>query len=218
MLSELLNQNLAIYFPIFFALMWLAGTSLLGFRPGWYALMTRYSDRSENCLCTFARQSGSLNFVGMRSILTLSVCPSGLRVGTLRIFGIFCRDFFVPWDAIRVTRKDRFFRKVAMISFGQPAVGNLAVSADVADRIGRAAGNLWPEPGPFPEETRSDALSRAFKQWVLMTSLCATFFIIVPRLVASHVAAKPSIVVAVLFPAIVFGVGALIEYFRRERL
>jgi hypothetical protein len=216
-MSELLKENLPFYFPIFFVLMWLAVTTMLGFMSGWYTLMKSYPNQPENSLHTFARQSGSVNFVGMRSILTLSVCPSGLRVGIMRIFGIFCRDFFVPWNAISVSRKDRVLWKVAKIHFGHPAVGNLTLPSEVADRIARAAGGLWPEQGPFPEETSSQASSRIIKQWAAMTGFAAAFFIIAPRLITPKGSATPPIIVAVLFPAVVFGVVGLVQYLRRER-
>jgi hypothetical protein len=133
------------------------------------------------------------------------------------MFGIFCRDFFVPWDAISVSRKVRFLRIVATISCGRPAVGNLTLSAEMADRIARAAGGLWPELGPFPAETSSPARSRALKQWVATATFAAAFFMIVPRLMTPHSAGTPPIIVAVLFPATVFGGGGLIQYLRRER-
>jgi hypothetical protein len=44
--------------------------------------------------------------------LKLSPCSSGLRLGIVRLFGPFCRDFLVPWDEISVVRKDRFFVSV----------------------------------------------------------------------------------------------------------
>jgi hypothetical protein len=83
--------------------------------------------------------------------------------------------------------------------------------------MARAAGNHWPEPGSFPEETGSQSLSRIAKQWVAMTGLAAAFFIIAPRLMTSNAAARSPIVVAILFPAIVFGIGAMVQYFRRQR-
>jgi hypothetical protein len=216
-MSEPLNHNFPFYFPIFFVLMWLFVTTMLGFISGWYTLMQRYPDRSEVALHTFTGQSGSMNFVGMRSILNLSVCPSGLRIGIMRIFGIFCRDFFVPWNEIDVARKDRFFWKVAKLSFGKRVVGNLSISSEVADRIARAAGSLWPEAGSFAEETSSQAASRIIKQWAVSTSFAAAFFIIAPRLVISKGEPGPPIIVAVLFPATVFGVAGLVQYLRRQR-
>ncbi len=99
----------------------------------------------------------------------------------------------------------------------QPSIGKLTVFADVADHMGRAAGNHWPEPGPFPEETGGQAFSRIAKQWAFTTSLAAAFFIIVPRLASPKGTDGPPIVVAVLFPAIVFGIAAMVQYFRRQR-
>ena len=206
-----------LYFLICFPLFWFAVTMLLSFVSGWFGLMERFPDRAENALTVLANQSGSLGAVSMRGILKLSVCPSGLRIGIMRIFGPFCRDFLVPWNQITVTRGDRVFWKVAKLSFGQPSIGKLTVFADVADRMARAAGNHWPEPGPFPEETGGQAFSRIAKQWAFTTTLAAAFFIIVPRLASPKGADGPPIVVAVLFPAIVFGIAAMVQYFRRQR-
>jgi len=191
---------------------------LLGFISGWYALMRRYPDNSERALHTFTRQSGSMNSVSMRSILNLSVCPSGLRVGIMRVFGIFSRDFFVPWHEMAVSRKDRFLWKVAKLSFGAQASGDITIPSDVADRIARAAGSRWPEPGSFPVETTGQARSRIVKQWLVTTSIAAAFFTIAPRLVTSSGASRPPILVAILFPATVFGVLGLVRYLRRARV
>jgi hypothetical protein len=92
-----------------------------------------------------------------------------------------------------------------------------ACSADVADRLARSAGNRWPEAGTFPEETSHEALSRVAKQWVAMTSLAAALFILAPRLMSRNGRDEPPIAVAVLFPAIVFGIAAMVQYFRRKR-
>ena len=211
------EQHFPLYFPIFFALLWFAITVLLGFISGWYLLMRRFPDRPEAPLRTYKNQSGSIGQVSARSLLTLSVCPGGLRVGMMRIFGPFSKDFFVPWNEISVIRKDRFLWKVAQISFGNPPVGSLTLMADLADRLARAAGTPWPEPGPFPEETDTQASSRIFKHWVAMTGIAATFFIVAPRLGTPQDAPKPPILVAILFPAIVFGVVALVKYARRPR-
>ena len=206
-----------LYFLFAIPLIWFAATMILSVLSGWFGLMERYPDHDEKAIVTLANQSGSLGLVSMRGILKLSVCPSGLRIGIMRIFGPFCRDFLVPWNEITVTRSDRFLWKVAKLSFGQPSNGNLKVLAEVADRMARAAGNHWPEPGSFPEETGSQSLSRIAKQWVAMTGLAAAFFIIAPRLMTSNAAARPPILVAILFPAIVFGIGAMVQYFRRQR-
>jgi len=212
-----LEQNFPLYFPIFFALMWFAVTVLLGFMSGWYTLMRRYPDRSEVALRTFQNQSGSIGPVGARSLLTLSVCPSGLRVGMMRIFGPFSKDFLVPWHEISVARKDRFLWKVAKLSFGNPPAGSLTLMADLADHLARVAGQSWPEAGSLPEETRTQASSRIFKQWVAMTGIAAMFFIVVSRLMTPNGTGRPPIAVAILFPAIVLGIAAMVQCYRRRR-
>ena len=212
-----LDQTFPLYFPLFFVLLWFAVTVLLGFISGWYFLMRRFPDRPEVPLRTLNNQSGSIGLMGARSLLTLSVCPGGLRVGMMRIFGPFSKDFFVPWNEMSVIRKDRLLWKVTKISFGNPPVGSLTLMADLADRLARAGGIPWPEPGPFPEETDIQASSRIFKQWVAMTGIAATFFIVAPRLGTPQGAPKPPILVAILFPAVVFGVVALVKYARRPR-
>jgi hypothetical protein len=212
-----MEPNQALYFPVFFALMWMSVTVLLGFLSGWYFLMRRFPDRPETPLQTFKNQSGSIGCVSARSILTLSVCPGGLRVGMMRIFGPFSKDFFVPWHEMSVIRKDRFLWKAATVAFGNPPVGSLTLMAELADRLARVAGKSWPEPGAFPEETKPQASVRIFKQWLAVTALAAAFFILAPRLMAPNGTARPPILVAILFPAIVFGIGALVQYYWRRR-
>ena len=111
--------------------------------------------------------------MGMSGILTLSVCPSGLRVGMMRVFGPFCRDFFVPWESIAVVRKTVLFWPTAKLQFGNPMVGRLSISAHVANRLARAAMGRWPETGPFPEETRGDTFRRLLAQWAVGTCVVA---------------------------------------------
>jgi len=206
-----------LYFLIFFPLLWFAVTMLLSYLSGWFGLMERFPDRAENPLLTLTSQSGSLGRVSMSRILKLSVCPTGLRIGIMRIFGPFSRDFLVPWDEITVTRGNRLVWKVAKLSFGRPPIRTLTLPSEVADRLARTAGARWPESGSFPEETNHEALSRVAKQWLAMTCLAAAFFIIAPRLMGPKGANGPPIAVAVLFPAIVFGIGAMVQYFRRNR-
>jgi hypothetical protein len=206
-----------LYFLIAFPLLWFVITMILSLLSGWFGLAERYPNLNEEPILTLKNQSGSVGSVSMRSILRLSVCPSGLRIGIMRIFGPFCRDFLVPWSEITVTRSDRILWKEAKLSFGFPANGNLKLFAEVADRMARAAGNRWPEQGAFPLESAGQSFSRIAKQWVAMTTLAAAFFIIAPRLATSNAAARPPILIAIFFPAIVFGIAAAIQYLRQRR-
>jgi hypothetical protein len=108
--------NFASNFWVIGAGLWLAITTTLGIFSGWFLLMWKYPDRKEEALLQLKRQSGSMGLgVAMQGVLNISVCPSGLRVGIMRIFGPFCRNVFVPWEVITVKRKNRLFGRVAAI-------------------------------------------------------------------------------------------------------
>jgi hypothetical protein len=215
-LNSLIEQNFAVVFPLFFAALWLTVTTVLAVLSGWFRLMARFPNQTMEPLLRIRGQSGSMGLgVSMRGILTLSVCPSGLRVGIMRVFGPFCRDFFVPWEALSVTRKTVLFWPVAKLQFGSPGVGSLSIPAHVANRLARAALGRWPEAGPFPEEKHHDTLRRLLTQWAAITCVAALFFTLVP-LAVGPTGARPPIVVAILFPAIVFGVVTIVRYVRER--
>jgi hypothetical protein len=209
-----LEKNFAIFFPLFFVMLWLTVSTILGSLSGWFRLTAKFPNQAIEPTLRIRGQSGMMGPVRMGGILTLSVCPSGLRVGMTRLFGPFCHDFFVPWDSIAVTRKTTLFWPLAELRFGDPVIGTLSISGHVADRLARAALGRWPEAGPFHEETRSDVFGRLLVEWAIMTCFVALFFTLVPLAVAPP-KARPPILVAILFPAIVFGLASIVRFFRR---
>ena len=102
------------------------------------------------------------------------------------------------------------------MEFGQRDRPRLSIPEEVGNRLACAVPDKWPESGPFAEETNTQAISRIAKQWLATTGLAAAFFVIAPRIAAPAGAHLP-IAVAVVFPAIVFGIGAVIQYLRRKR-
>jgi hypothetical protein len=215
-LNGLREQNFAVFFPLFFAALWLAVTTILAVFSDWFWLSSRFPDQLAEPLLRIRWQSGSMGLgVRVRGILTLSVCPSGLRVGIMRLFGPFCRDFFVPWEAVSVTRKSFLLWPSVKLQLGNPAVGSLNIPARVANRLARAAMGRWPETGPFPEEKHRDTLRRLLTEWAVITCAAALFFTLAPLVVAPS-AAWPPMVAAILFPAIVFGVVTLVRYVRER--
>jgi hypothetical protein len=216
-LKSLIEQNFAVFFPLFFASLWMTVTTILAVLSGWLRLMAKFPNQAIEPTLRIRGQSGSMGLgVKMRGILTLAVCPTGLRVGIMRVFGPFCRDFFVPWEDIRVTRKIRLFWPVATLQFGSPTVGTLTIPAHVANKLARAAMGRWPESGPFQEERQRDTFRRLLTQWAVMTCAAALFFTLVPLAVAPS-GGRPPIVMAVLFPAIVFGVATLVRFVLEKR-
>jgi hypothetical protein len=212
MLADLITHNFAIGFPLFFVGMWLIVTTILAWLSGWFRLMREFPDQPAEPLLRLRGQSGKMGWgVGMRGILILGVCPIGLRVGMMRIFGPFCRDFFVPWEGIAVIRKTSLIWPVAELQLGDPVIGTLSIPAHTADKMARAAMGGWPEAGPFPEEKRGDTFRRLLTQWAIATSFAALFFILVPLAVAPS-GARPPILVAILFPAIVSGLAFVVRF------
>jgi hypothetical protein len=209
-LNGLIEQHFAVFFPLFFVSLWLTVTAILSVLSGWFRLMAKFPNPNIEPILRVRGQSGTMGLVGMGGILTLSVCSSGLQVGIMRVFGPFCRDLLVPWEHIAVTRKSVLFWPVAKLQFGNPVIGSLSIPAHVADRLARAALGRWPETGPFPEERRSDASRRLLTQWAVITCIAALFFTLVPMAIAPS-GGRPPILVAILFPAIVFGVITILR-------
>jgi len=136
-------------FPLLFIALALGIGSLVGFASGWYSLQSRYPDQPGEPLLRLRFQSGMMGRArtNLRNVLTLSACQTGLRVGMWRLMGPFCRDFFVPWQEISVERSPTLFGQGARLTFGSPAVGSLFLSSAVANQLGKAAGENWPEKG-----------------------------------------------------------------------
>lgn len=214
-----MHNNLVSYsptmFPLFFIGMWLIVTTLLGLLSGWFQLQREFPDREDRKLITLSSLSGFVGIVGMNGILSITVCESGLRIGMLRIFGPFCRKFFVPWERITIERKLGIMGKTAKLNFGQPLIGYLKIPYNVADHLARSARGHWPETGDFPKESNGSALKSIFYQWFISTLIASLFFTIAPRIAIPNSANYPPVAIGILFPALVFGVASIFRYFYR---
>jgi hypothetical protein len=210
-LNSPIGQNLAVFVPLVFVALWLTVTTVLALLSGWFRLMAEFPDQAIEPILRLRGQAGRVGGVGMHGILILSVSRYGLGVGMNRAFGPFCRDFFVPWERIAVVRTTALFAPAAELQFGNPAVGTLTIRAHVANRLARAAMGLWPEAGPFPEDTRGARFRRLLAQWAVATcfvGLFLTFF----RLIIAPSGGGPPIWATVLFPAIFFGVIFFVRF------
>jgi len=137
---------IGILLPIFFVGLWLFVTGILGLVSGWFALAKRYPDRPEAAILKIAYLSGSMGGVRLNGALKLSPCPSGLRVGMMRLLGPFSRDFLVPWEDIAVVRRDAWLAgSQAEFRFG--SAGRLTIPAFIADKLAASVPGRWPEAG-----------------------------------------------------------------------
>ena len=137
----------AAAFIAFFVLLWLLVTVILGFFSGWYSLMRAFPDRPyEEAVAIFKGESGMVGPVSMHGVLKLSPCTSDLRVGIMKLFGPFEKDFLVPWSAIAVSGKRMLgWRYAAELYFG--IYGRLRISNLLADRLWQTIPQSWPEKG-----------------------------------------------------------------------
>ena len=202
-------------FPLFLAAFWLAITVVVALPAGWFRLMTKFPDQQAKPVLRLSRQSGTMGAgVYMRGALRLSVCSSGLRVGIMRLFAPFCRDFFVPWENIAITRRKGLLGPVVDLQFGSPVIGSLSISGNTADRLAAVAAGRWRESGPSLPDTARDRFRRLAPAWALASGCAAIFFVIVSQIVAPA-PARPPIAIAILLPAIFFGLVWILKFFRR---
>src|SRR4051812_2606582 len=125
------------FFPVFFIGLWLLVTTILGVLSGWFELQGRFPDPGERPLLKLGMQSGSMGLgVNFNGVLTLSACPTGLRVAVWRIFGPFERPFVVPWSQIEVEAVTRFFQPGARLRFAGGGV--LTINRDAWRRVSDA--------------------------------------------------------------------------------
>jgi hypothetical protein len=191
--------------------MWLFVTTILAREAGWYDLARKYPNRDEEPILRTVFQSGRMSKVSMSGILRLEVCPSGLRIGIWKLFGPFSRDFFVPWDEIRVERKNGILWRTAKLTFGHGPC-NLVLMDYLTNRLARSAAGRWPETGPFAKDTLGQAGWSAFKAWAIGMAFCGAFFTFVPWILSG----KP--VIEMYIPcAILTGIAAAIMFVQRIR-
>lgn len=130
----------ALFFAPFFIALWLAITTLIGFMSGWYQMARTYPDQPEAPIRRFSFQSASMGAqVSLHGIVRVDVCSSGLRFGILRIFGLFCRNFFVPWGEISVAPRRMYFRNFVELRFRGRDFPKLLIRTALADNIAATA-------------------------------------------------------------------------------
>lgn len=205
----------AIAFFCLFALMWLGVTYILDKKSGWFDLVQEFPDHEDEIWKSCRFQTGSLGRVRMNGVLHLSVCASGLRLSQMWVFAPFSKSIFIPWDAIKLERRNGFLWNSAELRFGRNAC--LKIEQHLANKLALAARGKWPEVGVSFIENRQTLAGTLLRRWLLGTAFASTCFILVPWL-DSPDSARPPVVVAILFPALVLGASSLITYFvRRHR-
>ena len=184
--------------------------------------MSQYPDIPEKTqpMTSYKVRYASMGLgVALSRILTLEVYKEGLRIKFLRLFGVFNRPIFVPWNEISVQRQKSLWGIRAVLYLGsESSWSTLKINSDLADCLWRNVGALWPEKGSAPPIPPTRAiLKKVFLEWLGMTALASTFFIVASRLAPGSSNTYPPIAVCVLFPGIVLGMVSIWQYFARVR-
>lgn len=210
------DQLLSPYvFPIFFIGMWLAVSTVLGLMSGWFSLQRQYAPGNEPALLTLRGRSGSMGMgVGLKGIITLRACRSGLRISIWKVFAPFQRPILIPWGDIHATASRSLFTPATKLSFGMPERGRLKIDARSWQRLREAAlnGGALELPQAAPHVTAGAAARGLLLQWIAVTLGAGSFFYFAPTF--QGVQTGPPLAFCFGFPAIVFGIVTAVRFAR----
>ena len=199
-------------FPFFFIAMWLAVTAMIGLLSGWFTLQNRYPNNDEPALLTLRSQSGMMGKrAGMNGILTLSACPSGLRIGIWRVFGLFQRPFLVPWDEITADPKSFFFVPMARLGFGHPEIGSLTIDAGSWQSLSAHSPEKARRNDRFEPVSRGQVVHGLMLQCAIISGGITAIFAVASLLEPGK---QPVPLVVFAFPVVGVGIAQLIRYAR----
>lgn len=133
---------------LFFVSLWLGVTFLLSYITGWanlaahYRAATPYKGRYERLPQS---QLGRFGIFGSaRNAVYVGIDPDGLHLRMFILFRINCRDLFIPWRDISVSRGKTFLWNYLQLRFAkEPAIG-LRVFGKAGEVMRTLAGPAWP--------------------------------------------------------------------------
>jgi hypothetical protein len=137
-----------------FILLWLAVTFLLSYISGWaflaehYRAAQPYAGRYERIRSS---QMGPLGpFGGARNALNVGIDHEGLHLRMFILFRLNCRDLFIPWRDITVSRGRSMFVDFVEFHFRQAPKIAVRIYGKAGEVIQALAGPAW--PGEMPRE------------------------------------------------------------------
>ena len=139
-------------FILFFIGVWLAVTFLLSYISGWAFLARHYraaqpfAGRYERIRSSQMGPRGP--FGSARNALYAGVDPQGLHLRMFILFRLNCRDLFIPWPDITVTRGKSFFTDFVELHFRQAPKIGLRIYGKAGGMIKTLAGPAWPAEAP----------------------------------------------------------------------
>ena len=140
---------LPLAFILLFVGMWLVVTFLLSYLSGWaflarhYRAALPYAGRYERIRASQMGPLGPLG--GARNAVYVGIDPAGLHLRMMILFRANCRDLFIPWPEISVTRGRAYFQEYLEFHFRQAPKIGLRIYGKAGEVIQTLAGPAWPE-------------------------------------------------------------------------
>ena len=78
----------------------------------------------------------------------VGIDPHGLHLRMFILFRLNCRDLFIPWSEITVSRGRSFFMDFVEFEFRQVAKIHVRIFGKAGDAIKALAGPAWPAEAP----------------------------------------------------------------------
>jgi hypothetical protein len=164
-----------VYFALIgFAVFWIFIVSTLAVAAGWVELRRAFPDHRERALYSARAQSGMLGRVRYSALVTIQVCPSGLRVSICRLFSPLTRPILVPWSQIRATRERAWFLPAVKLTFGSPEISHMHISGLLMDGLVRRSRGVWP-PSEALSFSRAYCLGAIFRDAAILTFVLGVF-------------------------------------------
>jgi len=132
--------------------LWLGVTFLLSYISGWaflaehYRAARPYAGRYERIRSS---QMGPLGpFGGARNALNVGIDSEGLHLRMFILFRLNCRDLFIPWRDITVSRGRSLFVDFVEFHFRQAPKIGVRIYGKAGEVIQALAGPAWPAEMP----------------------------------------------------------------------
>lgn len=143
-------------FPLLFAGLWIAATTLLAWIAGHFRLLARFPPQPERLEESFSMASGKIRGVGYNNALHVGIGARGLHLAASWLFRpLFARGIpCIPWHEVRLVRArpEGWSRAFRGATFEVPAVGlRVTLYGRAADAV---EGRLSAHPSsPAPRRT-----------------------------------------------------------------
>lgn len=143
--------TVVLLFGFAFPVIWLGVTTLLAELGGWNRLQRRFPDEpNAQTLERFRFRSAQLGHpafgVSYSGVLTFEVCNTGLRISVWKLFGLFSKPIFLPWDGFHTERYQWFIWDACRIIWGPGKRDSMIIYRRLAEALALASDGKFGSP------------------------------------------------------------------------